>query len=120
MQKAEKIGLGVAAAGHVALIIILSLRFVNAPNSAFKPRPVEVTITDEIALEAGAPDPAMIAPAPSVAPEIGLPSEPDYPAPAPLPERVETPAPTPAPAPKPVAKPAPAPKPAAKVQPPAL
>ena len=103
MEKAEKIGLGVAAVGHIALFGVLSLSLIAKPDEAFRPKPMEVMIADEVGLESSAPNPAMVAPATSVAPELGLPEESSFMEPEPLPE----PPPTPAATPKPTVKPAP-------------
>ena len=102
MEKAEKIGLGVAAAGHVALFGVLSLSLIAKSDDAFRPKPIEVMIADEVGLESSAPNPSKIAPATSVAPELGLPEESSFTEPDPLPD----------PPPKPQAKPKPSVKPA--------
>ncbi|MFK7841017.1 MAG: hypothetical protein AB8B54_02025, partial [Sphingorhabdus sp.] len=69
MEKAEKIGLGIAAVGHVALFGALSLSVLSSTNDAFRNKPIEVMIADEVGLESAAPNPAKITPATSVAPE---------------------------------------------------
>lgn len=112
MDRAEKIGLGAATAGHVLLFGLLSVGFLATPNPLSLERPpVEVQFVDEVALEATTERQSTEAPATSVAPELGDPEEatPAPPEPVP-PEPVrEQPRPTP---------PAPAPRPAAKVSPP--
>lgn len=115
MDRAEKIGLGVATAGHVLLFGLLSSGFLATPNPLkLNSPPMDVSLVDEVALKSMAPKISTQPPPPSVAPEKG-PTE-DA-APAPEPEPAPQPEPTPAPPapkpapPKPVAKPAP-PKPA--------
>ena len=115
MDRAEKIGLGVATAGHVLLFGLLSSGFLATPNPLkLNSPPMDVSLVDEVALKSTAPQVSTAPPPPSVAPEQG-PTE-DA-APAPEPEPTPQPEPTPAPPaprpapPKPVAKPAP-PKPA--------
>lgn len=105
MERAEKIGLGVAAAGHVALFGVLSLSVLSGTNEAFRNKPIEVMIADEVGLESAAPDPAKITPATSVAPELGAPEESRFVEPEPLPEPPKAEArPTPAVRPAPVSR----------------
>ena len=109
MDRAEAAGLGVAVGGHVLLFGILSLGLVVAPKIVPPvTQPIDISIVDEVGLADTAPNPSMIEPATSVAPEIG----PTVEAPPPLP--VTRPLPDPAPAPfEPtprVATPTPAPK----------
>ena len=105
MEKAEKIGLGIAAAGHVALFGALSLSVLSSTNDAFRNKPIEVMIADEVGLESAAPDPAMITPATSIAPELGAPEESSFVEPEPLPEPPKAEAkPTPASKPAPVSR----------------
>ena len=102
MEKAEKIGLGIAAAGHVALFGVLSLSVLSTTNDAFRNKPIEVMIADEVGLVSAAPDPAKVTPATSVAPELGTPDESSFVTPEPLPEPPQAearPKPSPAPAP---------------------
>ena len=112
MERAERYGLGVAALGHVALFVALSLSLFSARI----PKPpvadtMDVQLVDKVGLTSAAPKVAQEAPAPSVAPEQGPPTEapPPLPAPAPKPEPKPTP---PKPEPKPEVKPEPKPKPA--------
>ncbi|MEO9636097.1 MAG: cell envelope biogenesis protein TolA [Parasphingorhabdus sp.] len=107
MEKAEKIGLGIAAVGHVALFGALSLSVLSSTNDAFRNKPIEVMIADEVGLESAAPNPAKITPATSVAPELGAPEESNLvePEPEPLPEPPKAEA-----KPKPAVKPTPASK----------
>ena len=110
MDRTEKIGLGVAVAGHALLFGVLSLGFLKPPVPVkVDQQPVEVSLVPDVALEAVAP--ATTPPAPSVAPDLGQPEDAAPPAEAaPEPEPKPEPLPpTPAPAPQP--KPAP-PKPA--------
>jgi outer membrane biosynthesis protein TonB len=108
MERAEKVGLGLAAAGHVVLFGLLSVGFLATPNPAkLKTQPVEVSLVEEVALESAAPAPAA-EPAESVAPEQGPPE--DAAPPAETPPEPAPPKPRPAPAPPaPAAKPQPAP-----------
>ncbi|WP_242128479.1 cell envelope biogenesis protein TolA [Sphingobium sp. Sx8-8] len=115
MDRAEKIGLGVATAGHVLLFGLLSTGFLATPNPLkLNSPPMDVSLVDEVALKSMAPKVSTQPPPPSVAPERGATEDA---APAPEPEPAPEPQPTPAPPtpkaapPKPVAKPSP-PKPA--------
>lgn len=123
MERAEKIGLGVAAAGHVVLFGLLSIGFLATPNPLkLTPQPVEVSLVKDVGLEATAPQ-AIEPPAQSVAPDTGEPEDAAPPAPVetvpePVPVPVPAPAPKPKPAPaKPAPKPAPAPKPVPAAKP---
>lgn len=113
MERAEKIGLGVATAGHVLLFGLLSAGFLATPNPLkLNSPPMDVSLVDEVDLKSMAPQVSTAPPPPSVAPEEG-PTEDAAPAPVPAPE--PTPAPPP---PKPAPKPKPAPeKPAPKPKP---
>lgn len=128
LSRQEGAGLAIAAAAHVALLVVLSL---SPPGKTVKPPPkrMEVTFSEEIANQSTSPDP-MAEAAPDVAPELGEPQpepvvqpqplpEPPKPVPAP-PQAKPVPAP-PKPAPQPQPKPAPAkpapPKPQAKPAP---
>ncbi len=118
MEKAEKIGLGVAAAGHIVLFGVLSLSIVAQPDEAFKPKPIEVMIADEVGLESAAPNPSKITPATSVAPELGDPEPAELTELEPLPltqaPELRPTRPKASPAPKPKAKSKPKPKAKAK------
>jgi outer membrane biosynthesis protein TonB len=124
MDRAEKVGLGIAVVGHGLLFALLSLGFLAdpaPPPEAMRP-PVEVSLVDDVALEAAAPQ-AVEPPAQSVAPEQGAPEEaaaampeeaapqPEAAPPRPAPDPKPAPAAKPAPAPKPVPQPRPAPRP---------
>ena len=105
MEKAERIGLGIAAVGHVALFGALSLSILSSTNDAFRNKPIEVMIADEVGLESAAPNPSMVTPATSVAPELGAPEESSFVEPEPLPEPPKAEAkPTPASKPAPVSR----------------
>lgn len=114
MDRAEKIGLGTATAGHVVLFGLLSVGFLATPNpSKIERHPVEVTFANDVGLEATAPRASMEPPATSVAPELGKPEEQvaqsetqsrPQPAPVPAPPEPE-PAPVPTPTPKPAKPP---------------
>jgi outer membrane biosynthesis protein TonB len=112
MQRAEQTGLGLSIAGHAAIFTILSLGlFAVTKPPVIPPAPMDVQIVDKVGLTVSAPEPPKVAPAQSVAPEIGQPEEA-----APEPEPATAP-PTPAPVQREAVappKPAPAPKPAPK------
>ncbi|WP_422342553.1 cell envelope biogenesis protein TolA [Parasphingorhabdus sp.] len=113
MERAEKIGLGVAAGGHIALFGLLSFSLLSQPDEAFKPKAIEVMIADEVGLESASPNPALVPPATSVAPELGDPDPEDLSKPDPV---ELTPAPDVKPAP-PREKPAARPKPETRIDP---
>ncbi|MFS0738318.1 hypothetical protein ABC347_14835 [Sphingomonas sp. 1P06PA] len=125
MDRAERNGFAIAAAGHIALFGALSVGLLTTPKPLPKiSEPVDVQLVDAIGLRSEAPVLTQEAPAPSVAPEIGPPEEaaPAAPEPEPLPPPPKpTPAPPapapPAPARKPVPAPKPVPKPVAKPAP---
>jgi outer membrane biosynthesis protein TonB len=112
MDRAEAAGLGVAAAGHAALLVALSLGLAATRLPVPRSDPIEVSFVEEVGLESASPSPNADAPAPLLAPEEGPPA-PAIPAPpqvqpVPQPEPLaRMPAPSPAPAPKAVARPAP-------------
>ncbi|WP_156679987.1 hypothetical protein [Sphingomonas profundi] len=143
MERAEKVGLGIATAGHVLLFAILSLGLVTrAKLPPLKNEPIDVVLVDAIGLRSAAPEATREPPAPSEAPTVAKPEEavapaeaPPEPAPAPepappkptppkpappkpAPPKPTPPKPTPPqPKPQPVEKPRPAPKPAPKPAP---
>lgn len=83
MDRAEKAGLGVAFAGHIALFGLLSVGFLATPNpSMLKNDPMDVQFVDEVGLTSTVPEPAIEDPAQSVAPELGIPEDSAPPAPA--------------------------------------
>lgn len=111
MDRAEKVGLGVAAAGHVALFALLSASFLVPRKEMPVAPPMDVSLVDQVALEAAAPA-TTEAPAASRAPEVGPPEDSAPPAPAeaapePAPPVPQPRAPAPPPKPAPVAKPQP-------------
>lgn len=120
IARAERTGLGLSVAGHVAVFAALSLGLFAATKPPMPTtQPIDVQLVDKIGLTDTAPEPPMVEPAQSVAPEIGAtedtdsPAEPTPPLPTPAPvqrEAVAPPkaAPAPKPAPKAVAKPTPA------------
>lgn len=131
MDRAERIGLGVAVVGHVVLFGLLSVGFLATPNpTELKPVPIDVSLVDEVGLEAQAPA-SIEPPATSIAPEQGPPEDAAPPEPAAQPEPEPRPQPEPAPPepapdprpaprpapPQPAPKPRPAPKPVPKAQP---
>ncbi len=128
MERAEKIGLGVATAAHVLLFGLLSAGFLSTPNPLkLNSPPMDINLVDEVALKSAAPQISTQPPPPSVAPDKG-PTEDAKPAPEPEPQPEPAPAPakaqprpTPPPPkpvkespPKPQEKPAPAKKEVAK------
>lgn len=113
MERAEKIGLGIASAAHVLLFALLSTSWSAADPLNLRPQPIEVTIADEVAMQSTAPT-VSDEPPPPASGEIEGSPEPQPPSPAETLAAPEPPAPSPAPAPKPVTKPQPKPKPAPK------
>lgn len=122
IARAERTGLGIAVIGHVALFGALSLGLFAKPAPVIvAPAPIDVQIVDRIGLTDTAPEPPKVAPAQSVAPDVGIPEdatpappEPVRQPPAPLEREAVVPAPpTPKAAPKP-APPRPAARPAVK------
>ena len=112
MERAEKIGLGVATAGHVLLFGLLSAGFLATPNPLkLKSPPMDISLVDEVALQSTAPQVSTQPPPPSVAPEQG-PTQDAKPAPEPAPAPEPTPAP---PEPKPQPQPQPRPTPPKEV-----
>lgn len=116
MDRAERNGFAIAAAGHVLLFVALSLGLATSRV----PKPpladtMDVQFVKEVGLRSAAPKVTQEAPAPSEAPEQGPPEEsappPPAPKPAPLPKPTPAPPkPTPVP-PKPEPKPVPRPEP---------
>lgn len=121
MERADKIGLGVAVAGHVIVFGLLSASFLSAtPPRQPEAIPVDISLVDTVALESAAP-PAPEPPAQSQAPVEAPPAEAAPPAPAepepepePAPPVKQAPAPVPAPKPVPKAPPRPEKKPVAE------
>ena len=112
MDRAEKTGLGVAAAGHVVLFAALSASFLAKPSKPMPPA-MEVSLAEDIALTATAPA-AVEPPAPAIAPDSGPPEDA---APPPVPAAAAPEPALPAPQPKPAPPPRPAPVAQAKPKP---
>jgi len=111
IDRAEAAGLGVATAGHAALLIAISLLAANTRLPVPGTDPIEVSLVDEVGLESTAPSPSQTEAAPLPGPPDS-PPEPAMPAP---PQLQQAPAPRPEPRPQPRAA---APTPAApKVEP---
>jgi protein TonB len=116
LSREERVGLGVAAAAHVALVLALLWQVSDEPKSMPIPERMTVSLATEVSLRSTAPDPVPEAAA-AVAPQLAT-----EPAPPPVPPqpRMETrpePRPTQAPAearPQPQPTRAPAPRPAAQ------
>jgi hypothetical protein len=106
MDRAERIGFGVALVGHMALLAALSLNLMNARPKPALSDPMDVMLVDKVALQSASPNPATEAPQAAEAPDIG-PIEEASPPPEPSPA---PPQPKPAPSPAPSAKPAPKPE----------
>lgn len=104
MERTEKIGLGVAGAGHVLLFAALSTHWLSADPLRIDEAPIEISIADEVALRSTAPK-ISDAPSPSAAESMPQP-EPTPPAPR---EAVAEPVPDIAPKPRPVVSATPAP-----------
>lgn len=120
MDRAEKTGLGISVAGHVALFAALSLGLAVTRLPPPPAQPIEVSFEKDVGLTNAAPNPTPAPPAPSQAPQIGAPEEaapPPVETPRPEPKPAPpppTPAETARPEPKPVPKPVERPKPASK------
>jgi outer membrane biosynthesis protein TonB len=113
MDRIEKTGFGVAAVGHILLIGLLSLSLTKCQSEPPKvdPKPIEVSLADDVGLKAQAPQ-SVVAPAQSSAPELGKPED----APPPAKQEAKQPEPVP-PAPQPKAEPPPKPAPKAPPEP---
>lgn len=106
MDRAGKIGLGVASAGHVLLFAALSASWLAADPLKLDSAPIEISIADDVAIQSAAPKIADAPPPPSGAEEHADQPEPTPPAPSAhdrVAEPVPAPSPTPAPKPKPAA-----------------
>ncbi|HEX4736614.1 MAG TPA: cell envelope biogenesis protein TolA [Allosphingosinicella sp.] len=110
MDRAEKTGLGISAAGHLALFAALSLGLAVTRLPPPPAQPIEVSFEKDVGLTNAAPNPSPAPPAQSQAPEAGAPEEA-------APPPVETAKPQPTPAPPPAETPRPAPQKAEKPQP---
>lgn len=113
ITRGEAIGLGIALAGHVALVAVLVMA--PSPPRPLPPQRMQVTLSDEVGREATSPSREEAAS--DVAPQLGeqpQESQASQPAPTPKaePKPAPQPAPKPAPAPIPVPRPVPQPAPA--------
>lgn len=118
MDRADHIGLGMAAVAHVALFALLSRGAMMTPDPLkLRPQAVDVELVDDIALQSMArqqnPPPA------AQAPELGEPA-PDAPDRSPEPDMAKAAAIDPLPVPTPKVAPRPAEKPVAKPTPKAV
>ena len=121
MQKAERAGLGLSVAGHIALLAILSLNLMSVRELPKLSEPMDVMLVDKAGLISAAPEMSKEAPQAAEAPEVAPTVEDAPPDPAPTPPQPTPSPPKPAPSPRAAEKPAPpAPKtPPAKPAPPA-
>ena len=115
LSREERIGLGIAAAAHIALVAALVLHVRDDPTGLPIPERMTVSLADEVSLTSTAPAPSA-EPQASIAPVLS-------PEPEPMPEPVATPEPvreqvrpTP-PRPREVQRPTPAPRPTASSRP---
>lgn len=86
LSREERIGLGIAAAAHVALVAALVWQVGGEPTRLPIPERMDVSLASDVSLESTAPDPAAEAQA-AVAPVLA-------PEPAPVPTMAPEPAPT--------------------------
>lgn len=112
LSREERIGLGIAAAAHVALVAALVWQVRDDPTALPIPERMSVSLADEVSLESTAPDPsaepqASIAPVLSPEPEPVV--EPVREAVRPTPRQTAAPRPTP----RATARPTPTPTPRA-------
>lgn len=121
MQKAERAGLGLSVAGHVALLAILSLNLMSVRELPKLSEPMDVMLVDKAGLLSAAPEMSKEAPQAAEAPEVAPTVEEAPPEVAPTPPQPTPAPPRPAPSPTAAAKPTPpAPKsPPARPAPPA-
>lgn len=78
LSREERIGLGVAAAAHVALVAALVLQVRDDPTPLPIPERMDVSLATDVSLESTAPDPAAEAQA-AVAPELAPETSPPEP-----------------------------------------
>jgi periplasmic protein TonB len=108
LSREERIGLGIAAAAHVALVGALVWQVRDQPTALPIPERMSVSLADEVSLESTAPDPsaepqASIAPVLSPEPEPVVEPVPEVvreqsrPAPRPTARATQRPTPTPTP-----------------------
>jgi outer membrane biosynthesis protein TonB len=127
LSSEERLGLGIAAVAHIALVAALVLYDKPPAEPLAMPEKIEVSLANEVSLESTSPDPsaqpqAAIAPvlAPEPAPEPLPEPEPAPPQPVrePPPRPVErAPAPRPTPTARATAQPKPTPAPTQRAQP---
>jgi outer membrane biosynthesis protein TonB len=109
MDRAEWTGTGAALLFHVALIGAMSMSLASVA-SAPEPPAMEVEFVEEVGLTAAAPQPVVVPPPPSQAPEIGQAEPVEAPTPPrPAPRLTPSPVVKPTP-PRPAAPPKPAPR----------
>jgi len=100
LSREERIGLGIAAAAHVALVAALVWQVRDDPTALPIPERMSVSLADEVSLESTAPDPsaepqASIAPVLSPEPEPVVEPEPTREIARPTPRQTVAPRPTP-------------------------
>ena len=109
LTREERLGLGVAVAAHVALVVALMLQ-PSKRDAVGTPERMSVSLADEVSLESTAPDPSaepqasiapVLSPEPAVEPEptreIARPTPRQTVAPRPTPRATEQPRPRPSP-----------------------
>lgn len=111
LSREERIGLGIAAAAHVALVAALVWQVRDDPTALPIPERMSVSLADEVSLESTAPDPSA-EPQASIAPVLSPEPEPivepvppreivrEQPRPVPRPTARSTQRPTPTPTPR--------------------
>ena len=107
LSREERIGLGIAAVAHVALVGALVWQVRDQPTALPIPERMSVSLADEVSLESTAPDPSAEPPA-SIAPVLSPEPEPvvepdpvrEITRPTPRPTARATQRPTPAPTPR--------------------
>ena len=123
LRREERIGLGVAAVAHVALLAALVFNVRDEPTRLPVPERMEVSLASEVSLESTAPDPSaepqaaiapVLAPEPEPLPEPVLEPVQERVQPAPQPTRRPT---TTTPAPRPTATARPEPRPTTRPEP---
>lgn len=93
----DAVAVAVALLAHIAVFALLSASFLTKPDMIkIQEQPIDVTLSDTIGLVATAPQ-STVAPAQSVAPEIGKPDDAPPPAPAAPSQTANRPAAKPAP-----------------------
>src|SRR3546814_20015722 len=94
MDRAEATGLGVAVAGHLALLAALSLGLASVTRPMMQSDPIQVSFVDEVGLQAAVTEAQMEDPAEAMAPELGpmeeaAPTSTETPTPEPTPRSEE-------------------------------